>query len=213
MRAFRLIGRSLQSDDLSSGSPPSANLSALRNSCPSFHLEIYVYNYTYILASTKCSTWNTFPICSLSHPAAITISGPSRSFYETSCVYSVRARARYDVWPSRASEEQSNSDVANGVQTDFLNAGQATILGNSIIEGDNAGNPQLMKKASCITCHDLSTINKQGQSMGPDFIVGVPTIKPGYVTRDFVWSLSLFRYTHWRWHGHQLQSLPSRSGE
>src|SRR5437660_624511 len=73
MRAFRLIGRSLQSDDLSSGSPPSANLSALRNSCPSFHLEIYVYNYTYILASTKCSTWNTFPICSLPTPPRLRV--------------------------------------------------------------------------------------------------------------------------------------------
>jgi hypothetical protein len=80
----------------------------------------------------------------------------------------------------------------DGVQTDFLNsAGKATLLGNSIIEGDNAGNPQLMKQSSCITCHNLSTINKQGQSMGPNFIVGVPTIKPGFVTRDFVWSLSL----------------------
>lgn len=79
----------------------------------------------------------------------------------------------------------------DGVQTDFLNAGQPTILGNSIIEGDNAGNPTLMKQASCITCHQLSTINKQGKSMKPDFIVGIPTIKPGYVTRDFVWSLAL----------------------
>ncbi len=79
----------------------------------------------------------------------------------------------------------------DGVQTDFLNGTRSTILGNSIIEGDNAGNPQLMKKSSCITCHQLSTITKQGKSMNPDFIVGVPTIRPGYVTRDFVWSLSL----------------------
>ncbi|HEV3308191.1 MAG TPA: hypothetical protein VGZ91_17255 [Candidatus Sulfotelmatobacter sp.] len=79
----------------------------------------------------------------------------------------------------------------DGVQTDFLEGGQPTRLGNSIIEGENAGNPQKMAVSSCITCHDLSTINKQGQSMSPDFIVGVPTIQPGYVTRDFVWSLGL----------------------
>jgi hypothetical protein len=79
----------------------------------------------------------------------------------------------------------------DGVQTDFLDAGRPTRLGNSVIEGDNAGNPEKMKVSSCITCHDLSTINKQGKSMSPNFIIGVPTIDPGYVTRDFVWSLAL----------------------
>jgi hypothetical protein len=81
----------------------------------------------------------------------------------------------------------------DGIQTDFLSGGMPTRLGNSIIEGDNAGNPEAMKVSSCITCHDFSTINKQGQSMGPDFLIGLPNIKPGFVTRDFVWSLSLAR--------------------
>ncbi len=80
----------------------------------------------------------------------------------------------------------------DGVQTDFLDAaGKPTRLGNSIIEGDNAGNPQIMKVSSCITCHDFSTINKQGKSMGANFVLGTPTITPGMVTRDFVWSLAL----------------------
>jgi len=81
----------------------------------------------------------------------------------------------------------------DGVQVDFVNAaGKATLLGNSIIEGDNAGNPTLMKSSSCITCHDLSTINKSKQELSPDFIVGPPkSIPAGYVRRDFVWSLSL----------------------
>jgi hypothetical protein len=81
----------------------------------------------------------------------------------------------------------------DGVQVDFVNAaGKPTLLGNSIIEGDNAGNPTLMKSSSCITCHDLSTINKSKQELSPDFIVGPPKAIPsGYVRRDFVWSLSL----------------------
>lgn len=81
----------------------------------------------------------------------------------------------------------------DGVQVDFVDANnKPTILGNSIIEGDNAGNPSLMKKASCITCHDLSAVNVQGQQLSPDFIVGPPgNIPAGYVRRDFVWSLAL----------------------
>jgi hypothetical protein len=81
----------------------------------------------------------------------------------------------------------------DGVQVDFVDgAGKATRLGNSIIEGDNAGTPALMKKSSCITCHDLSTINKSKQSESPNFIIGPPKKVPaGYVRRDFVWSLSL----------------------
>jgi len=83
----------------------------------------------------------------------------------------------------------------DGVQVDFLNTdGKPAILGNSIIEGDNAGNPSLMKNSSCITCHNLSTINKNKNSLSPDFIVGSPKPYPsGYVGRDFVWSLALAR--------------------
>ncbi|GAA0719192.1 hypothetical protein GCM10009105_27550 [Dokdonella soli] len=81
----------------------------------------------------------------------------------------------------------------DGVQTDFLDAkGQPTRLGNSIIEGDNAGNPQAMTRSSCISCHNLSTINPQGQELNPAFIIGAPQPPPaGYVLRDFAWSLTL----------------------
>jgi hypothetical protein len=81
----------------------------------------------------------------------------------------------------------------DGVQTDFLDAGgKPTRLGNSIIEGDNAGDPQTMAKSSCISCHNLSSINPQGQEQDPAFITGAPQPPPaGYVLRDFVWSLTL----------------------
>lgn len=78
----------------------------------------------------------------------------------------------------------------DGVQVDFVDAqNKATRLGNSIIEGENAGTPKQMAVSSCITCHDRSTINAQGQSVNPSFVIGPPTtIPPGYVRRDFVWS-------------------------
>jgi len=81
----------------------------------------------------------------------------------------------------------------DGVQVDFLDPnGKPSVLGNSIIEGDNAGNPTLMKSSSCITCHHLSTINKNQQSLSPDFIIGSPKPYPkSYIGRDFVWSLAL----------------------
>jgi hypothetical protein len=82
----------------------------------------------------------------------------------------------------------------DGVQIDFLDRnGKPTRLGNSIIEGDNAGTPQSMKVSSCITCHDLSTLAPKGQNpTNPQFSIGGPTTIPaGYVRRDFVWSLSL----------------------
>jgi hypothetical protein len=82
----------------------------------------------------------------------------------------------------------------DGVQIDYLDAdGKPTRLGNSIIEGDNAGNPAKMKISSCITCHDLSTLAPAGQPpTNPNFAIGPPAAIPaGYAPRDFVWSLSL----------------------
>jgi hypothetical protein len=81
----------------------------------------------------------------------------------------------------------------DGVQIDFVDSqNKPTKLGNSIIEGDNAGDPTIMKSSSCITCHDLSTINEGGKQLSPNFIIGPPgSIPAGYVRRDFVWSLSL----------------------
>ena len=81
----------------------------------------------------------------------------------------------------------------DGVQVDYLDSnGNPTRLGNSIIEGDNAGSPTLMKTASCISCHARATINNQAQSyQPPSFVLGTPAPLPaGYVTQDFVWSLS-----------------------
>jgi hypothetical protein len=82
----------------------------------------------------------------------------------------------------------------DGVQVDFLDStGKPTKLGNSIIEGDNAGTPAIMNVSSCITCHDLSTLAAKGQQpTKPKFAIGGPASLPaGYVRRDFVWSLSL----------------------
>jgi hypothetical protein len=81
----------------------------------------------------------------------------------------------------------------DGVQIDFTTAnGAPTYLGNSVIEGENVG----MKKntASCITCHSESAIQKTGTDnihnltdmVGPQF-----KVPPGWIARDFVWSMAL----------------------
>jgi len=81
----------------------------------------------------------------------------------------------------------------DGVQTDFTTAnGAPTLLGNSVIEGENVG----MKKntASCITCHSESAIQKTGTDnirnisakVGPQF-----KVPAGWIARDFVWSMAL----------------------
>jgi hypothetical protein len=82
----------------------------------------------------------------------------------------------------------------DGVQTDFTSTwGKALYLGNSIIEGENVG--MTINTASCITCHSISSIKKDGTD-------GISVLGPGptgpqyqppadWVSRDFVWSLSL----------------------
>lgn len=94
----------------------------------------------------------------------------------------------------------------DGVQMTFNNTGNnqiatATLLGNSIIEGENAGVP--MEQASCITCHSVSSVASNGAD-GIGFLaastfnpVGSAVAPPAssgscqWITRDFVWSLLL----------------------
>jgi hypothetical protein len=84
----------------------------------------------------------------------------------------------------------------DGVQIDFTTAdGKPTLLGNSVIEGENVG----MKagEASCITCHSVSSIKTDGTDGFNTFInLPSPPVGPKYqppadwVARDFVWSLA-----------------------
>jgi hypothetical protein len=83
----------------------------------------------------------------------------------------------------------------DGAQTIFAYPdGKPTILGNSIIEGENVGLPA--GQSSCITCHSYSSIKTDGK----DGIGNVPQsppvgsqyiVPPGWVARDFVWSMLL----------------------
>lgn len=78
----------------------------------------------------------------------------------------------------------------DGVQVDYLAAdGSPTLLGNSIIEGENVGGD--LTKSSCITCHAASAIDPQGNQGQPGFIVGIPLLPSGFVRRDFVWAFML----------------------
>jgi hypothetical protein len=81
----------------------------------------------------------------------------------------------------------------DGVQIHFLNAeGKPTLLGNSVIEGENAGVP--LNQSSCITCHAASAVNQDGTD-GITLLTSSPIGKPqplpshSWIRRDFVWSL------------------------
>lgn len=78
----------------------------------------------------------------------------------------------------------------DGVQVDFGTKDAPTLLGNSIIEGENVG--MQPGSPSCITCHSESSIAKNGQDFPLRPMVGPQYHVPaGSIARDFVWSLGL----------------------
>jgi hypothetical protein len=94
----------------------------------------------------------------------------------------------------------------DGVQMVFNNTSgnqiaTATLLGNSIIEGDNVGMPML--QASCITCHSVSSVASNGADgigflgaaefnpVGSDQAPPAPSGNCKWIQRDFVWSMFL----------------------
>src|SRR6185295_15978294 len=71
-----------------------------------------------------------------------------------------------------------------------------TLLGNSIIEGENVG--MTKGTASCISCHSVSSV--EADAAGTDGIQFLPATGPvgpqfvvpaGWIARDFVWSLAV----------------------
>jgi hypothetical protein len=78
----------------------------------------------------------------------------------------------------------------DGVQTDFVVNNAPTLLGNSIIEGENVG--MAKDQASCITCHAGSAISNTGRDGAVRALVGPPPkIPAGSIARDFAWSMGL----------------------
>jgi hypothetical protein len=81
----------------------------------------------------------------------------------------------------------------DGVQIKFVHPdGKPTLLGNSIIEGENVG--MNLKEASCISCHALSSVKSDGTdgiTLLTNNPVGEPQPLPSadWIRRDFVWSL------------------------
>lgn len=80
----------------------------------------------------------------------------------------------------------------DGVQIFFTENWKPTLLGNSIIEGENAGVP--LNESSCITCHALSSVKSDGTD-GITLLNSNPVGRPDplpsrdWIRRDFVWSL------------------------
>jgi hypothetical protein len=81
----------------------------------------------------------------------------------------------------------------DAVQIRFVDSdGKPTLLGNSIIEGENVGMD--LKQASCISCHAVSSIKNDGTdgiTLLTNNPVGEPEPLPSHdwIRRDFVWSL------------------------
>lgn len=81
----------------------------------------------------------------------------------------------------------------DAVQIRFVHAdGKPTLLGNSIIEGENVG--MNLKQASCISCHAVSSVKNDGTD-GITLLTSNPVGEPqplpsrDWVRRDFIWSL------------------------
>lgn len=129
---------------------------------------------------------------------AFTAGGPSGNTQQTAQIKSLMQAAKL-------APEWYNYRL-DGVQMLFNNVGNqqianATLLGNSIIEGDNVGMPML--QASCITCHSVSSVASNGAD-GINFLAAAefspvgsnqqppaPTASCKWIQRDFVWSLFL----------------------
>ena len=83
----------------------------------------------------------------------------------------------------------------DGAQIRFVDSdGKPTLMGNSIIEGENVG--MNLKQSSCISCHALSSVKKDGTDgitlLPNNNPVGEPEPLPSHdwIRRDFVWSLT-----------------------
>jgi hypothetical protein len=83
----------------------------------------------------------------------------------------------------------------DGVQIRFVDSNfNPTLLGNSIIEGENVGMD--LKQSSCISCHALSSVKNDGTD-GINLLTSNPVGEPeplpsnAWIRRDFVWSAML----------------------
>jgi hypothetical protein len=79
----------------------------------------------------------------------------------------------------------------DGVQTEFGTPAKPTLLGNSVIEGENVG--MRGGTASCISCHSQSSVAGDGTDQLASLAPTVGTkFQPakGAILRDFVWSLA-----------------------
>lgn len=87
----------------------------------------------------------------------------------------------------------------DGVQGDYVDKGNPTLLGNSVTEAESVGLD--LTQASCITCHNVSSVTAQGAegagllkgANGPIRPIGLPDKWPPplgspYIRRDFVWT-------------------------
>ena len=142
--------------------------------------------------------WATFEPQNLTtNPFRCQVLGCSDSFGSVPA----RTRGSFTTLTPRLQTLMNNAQLApewknyrlDGVQIEFVHPdGKPTLLGNSIIEGENVG--MNLKQASCISCHSLSSVKSDGTD-GITLLTSNPVGEPeplpskDWIRRDFVWSL------------------------
>jgi hypothetical protein len=142
--------------------------------------------------------WATFEPQNLTtNPFRCQVLGCSDSFGSVPA----RTRGSFTTPTPRLQTLMNNAQLApewknyrlDGVQIEFVHPdGKPTLLGNSIIEGENVG--MNLKQASCISCHSLSSVKSDGTD-GITLLTSNPVGEPqplpskDWIRRDFVWSL------------------------
>jgi hypothetical protein len=188
------------------------SLSSINMNCanlpPSFTRSVHVENINgtcYALAGMHLISkllgqwvWATFePQNLVTNPFRCNVLGCSDSFGSKPS----RSRGSFTALTPQLEKLMDDAHLApewrnyrlDGVQTEFVGRnGKPILLGNSIIEGENAGVP--LSESSCITCHSLSSVKSDGTdgiTLLTDNPVGSPEPLPSHqwIRRDFVWSL------------------------
>ncbi len=142
--------------------------------------------------------WATFEPQNLTtNPFRCQVLGCSDSFGSRPA----RTNGAFTVLTARLERLMDNAHLASewknyrldGVQVRFVHSnGKPTLMGNSIIEGENVG--MNLKEASCISCHAISSVKSDGTD-GITLLNGNPVGEPeplpsrDWIRRDFVWSL------------------------
>lgn len=180
--------------------PPGVRVEAIGGTCyamAGFHIAAKLKNTPdWLWTSFEAQSVTTNPLrCKTFGPCYDPWgSDPATSNGGTAGYTALTASAKDLIAAAKLPKELANYRL-DGVQLAFFKAGgkAPTILGDSIIEGENVG--MKPNTSSCITCHSYSSVKTDGTdglTLLPEAPVGARYKVPqGWIARDFVWSMML----------------------